>query len=85
MRLAGLTVSNHDVLELAVLLRRAGFTDTADTLEDDVAANRPDIALTIHEREAIISVLEDPPPGSLAELRAVLLQEHVGHVRDGLA
>ena len=84
MRLAGLTVPDHDVLELAVLLRSGGFTDTADKLEDDVAANRPDISLTIHEREAIIWVLDDPPPGSLAELRAVLLQEHVGRVRDGL-
>ena len=26
-----------------------------------------------------------PPPGSLAELRAVLLQEHVGRLRDGLS
>ena len=40
-------------------------------------------ALTIDERETIIRALEDTPPG-LEELRAVLLREHVGRVRDGL-
>ena len=70
---------------MAVLLRGGGFTDTAESLLGDVGANQPDIALTILEREAIIWVLDDPPPGSLAELRALLLQEHVGRARDGLA
>ena len=41
------------------------------------------LALTIAERETIIRALDDPPPG-LEELRAVLLREHVGRVRDGL-
>ena len=41
------------------------------------------LALTIDERETIIRALDDPPPG-LEELRAVLLREHVGRVRDGL-
>jgi hypothetical protein len=85
LRLAGLTVPNQDVLGLADLLRRGGFTDTADTLEDGVAANRPDIALTILAREAMIWALHDPPTKALSELRAVLLEEHVGRVRDGLA
>jgi hypothetical protein len=40
-------------------------------------------ALTIPERETIIPALDDAPPG-LEELRAVLLREHVGRVRDGL-
>ena len=84
MRLAGLTVPDHDVFELAVLLRRGGFADTAKTLEDDVAADRPDVALTILEREAMIWALDDPPTKALAELRAVLLEEHVGRKRDGL-
>jgi len=51
LRLAGLTVPDEDVLELAVLLRRDGFADTADTLQADVAGNRPDIAHTILPRE----------------------------------
>jgi hypothetical protein len=38
--------------------------------------------LTIPERE-ILRALEDCPPG-LAELRAVLLQEHTWRQRDGL-
>jgi hypothetical protein len=41
------------------------------------------LALTIAERETIIRALDDPPTG-LEELRAVLLREHVGRVRDGL-
>ena len=41
------------------------------------------MALTIPEREKIIRALDDAPPG-LEELRAVLLREHVGRVRDGL-
>ena len=41
------------------------------------------LALTIPERETIIRALDDAPPG-LEELRAVLLREHVGRVRDGL-
>ena len=84
MRLAGLTVPNHDVLERAVLLRRGGFADTAKTLEDEVAADRPDIAPTVLEREAMIWALDDPPTKALVELRAVLLEEHVGRKRDGL-
>ncbi len=41
------------------------------------------LALTIPERETIIRALDDAPP-RLEELRAVLLREHVGRVRDGL-
>ena len=82
MRLAGIDIPARVILELAVLLRRGGFTDTAETLEGAIAANQLDIALTILEREAIIWVLDDPPTKALAELRAVLLREHVGRVRD---
>ena len=42
------------------------------------------LALEIDEREAILRALESCPD-ELTELRAVLLQEHVGRVRDGLA
>lgn len=30
-------------------------------------------------------MLVDPPAGALAKLRGVLLEEHVGRLRDGLA
>jgi hypothetical protein len=49
-----------------------------------VAANLPDVALTILEREAIVWVLDDPPAGELAALRGLLLEEHVWRVREGL-
>lgn len=42
------------------------------------------LALEVDEREAILRPLEDCPDG-LTELRAVLVQEHVGRKRDGLA
>ena len=41
------------------------------------------LALTIPERETILAALEDAP-ADLAELRGVLLEEHVGRVRDGM-
>ena len=85
MRLAGIDIADEVALELAVRPRRGGFTDTAESLEGAVAANLPDVALTILEREAIVSVLDDPPAGALAELRGVLLQEHVWRKREGLA
>ncbi len=40
--------------------------------------------LAIAERETIIRTLDDPPPG-LEELRRMLLAEHVGRLRKGLA
>ena len=39
--------------------------------------------LGVADREAILRVLEDGPDG-FSELRAVLLQEHVWRVREGL-
>ena len=41
------------------------------------------LALTIDERVIILAALEDPPEG-LAELRAVLLNEHEWHARTRL-
>lgn len=42
------------------------------------------LGLSIAERETIIRTLDDPPPG-LEELRSMLLAEHVGRLREGLA
>ena len=50
---------------------------------DRVRPNDEVLALTIPERETIIRALDDAPDG-LEELRAVLLREHVGRIRDGL-
>jgi hypothetical protein len=37
------------------------------------------------DRLAILRVLDEPPAGPLARLRGLLLAEHVGRVRGGLA
>ena len=42
------------------------------------------LALDIDDREALLRAMEDWCPPELRKLRAVLLQEHVGRVRDGL-
>jgi hypothetical protein len=81
---AGYDVPASDVLDLAVTLRRADYAHTADTLEGAVVAGLPDVALTVPDRLAILRALDQPPAGPLAELRGLLLAEHVGRVRDGL-
>jgi hypothetical protein len=83
MMLAGTPVRDQDVLELAGLLRDAGFDDTAERLENAYDLETKVLALTIAEREQILRALEDCPDG-LAELRGVLTAEHTGRVRDGL-
>jgi hypothetical protein len=45
MMLAGLRVRDADVLELARLLREAGFDDVAETLEDGYDAETKVLAL----------------------------------------
>jgi hypothetical protein len=83
MMLAGISVRDQDVLELAGLLRKGGFRETAETLENAYDVECKVLALTIADREAILRALDDPLAG-LAELRGVLLTEHEGRVRDGL-
>ena len=83
IRLAGIPFSDSLTVDLALLLRRHDYAYTADKLEAAVATRQDDVADTVDDREAILRVLGDPP-GGLARLRAVLLQEHVVRVRDGL-
>ena len=42
------------------------------------------LGLDVDERESLLRAMTDPPDG-LLELRATLLQEHVGRKRDELA
>jgi hypothetical protein len=84
MMLAGIPVRDADVLELARLLRDAGFDEVAERLETAYDREAKVLALTIADREAILRALDDPPDG-LAELRGVLLREHEWRVRTGLA
>ena len=84
MKLAGIEVARLAVLELADLLLHAGHNDTAALVLLADAAGDEHVDLTITDRETLLAVLTDPPEG-LLELRAVLLAEHVGRKRDGLA
>lgn len=75
MRLAGIETADEAVLELAlIILRRGGFVDIAESLEGAVAADLPDVGLTILEREAVLWVLDDPPANGLAEFAACCSQ-----------
>lgn len=77
--LAGIPVSP----ELTRVLADLADEPAAGTLEAGLDADRKVIALTILEREQILRALADCPDW-LEELRAVLLLEHEGRVRDGL-
>jgi hypothetical protein len=73
--LAGLSVPDRLVLELAQCLRTEGLHETAETLEDAHDIERDIVSLTISDREAILRALDYCPYG-LSELRGVLLLEH---------
>lgn len=82
--LAGTTVPDRTVLELAGLVRAAGFDDVAEKLETAYDRETSVLALSIVDRESILRALDDPPSDSLAELRSVLLAESRLAVREGL-
>lgn len=84
MHLAGVPIPDRHVLELARRLRAAGLELTAAKLEHAWSAEAKVLALDIDDREALLRAMEDWCPPELGELHAVLLQEHVGRVRDGL-
>ena len=80
MMLAGVKVPDDDVRELARLVDEP----TRSLLEKALGLGTVVLALTIDDRERILRALDDVRTDSLAELRAVLLQEHEWRVRDGL-
>jgi hypothetical protein len=61
----------------------AGFYELGDRPEDAWRREVKVLGLEVADREAILRVLEDGPE-EFAELRSVLLQEHVWRVREGL-
>jgi hypothetical protein len=71
MRLAGLDITDDCVLHLVTRLRRADFAQQADTIEGALVTGQSEVRLTIPDRIAIVTVLDDPPKG-LTQLRAVL-------------
>src|SRR6185503_21274638 len=83
MLLTGLDITDHCVLHLVTRLRRADFAHQADTLEGALVAQQEEVALTIPDRIAVLTVLVDAAKG-LAQLRAVLLQEEVWRQREGM-
>jgi hypothetical protein len=67
-------------LGLAVELRNAGYRHTAEWLEACVISYQRILGFTNRDRDAILEVLVDPPD-ELAQLRELLLQEHVDRQR----
>jgi len=78
--LAGVPVPDATAAELASIVRAVGAEELADRLEQAVDDDVKLLALTIDERAMILGELEDPPD-KLAELRAVLLNEHAWRQR----
>jgi len=83
MRLAGLDLTDDCTLELVTRLRRADFSHQADTIEGALVSGQAEVSLTIPDRVATLTVLDDPPPG-LAQLRGALLSEHQWRRREGM-
>ena len=83
MRLAGLDITDDCTLELVRRLRRAEFGHQADTIEGALVSGQAEVSLTLADRLAVLTVLEQPPDG-LAQLRGVLLSEHEWARREGL-
>ena len=82
----GVAVADKDLLTLAQLLHDAGFDDTAEALVVALEGKQALVVdLSIQDREAILSTLDDPQTDALAELRETLLLEHEWRVRVGLA
>ena len=83
MRLAGLEIAEDAVAELVWQLRDQVYVNQAEKLDAALARGRPEVALSINDRNAILDVLDDPPTG-LERLREVLLAEYVWRVQIGL-
>ena len=79
--LAGRSVPEDDVRELARLVDEP----TQGLLEKALELGTVVFALTIDDRMRVLWALDDPQTTSLAKLRATLLLEHEGRVRDGIA
>jgi hypothetical protein len=73
-QIAGVHISHELTLEVAHLLHDAGHEDVADALVTALEQERPIVALTPLDTEALVGVLDDPPV-ELAELRLALVAE----------
>ena len=84
MVIAGVAISEDDVLELVRRLHDGGFHDVALTLEEDADVEAHALNATIDDREAMLQVLDDPPTDALAQLRGVLRRDHAWFKSQGL-
>ena len=74
MWLAGVSLSDDLVVELAQKLQRNGAQHTAQALLKAAVNGRSTATLDTQDRKNILAVLDDPPAG-LEELQGVLLSE----------
>lgn len=80
MCLAGLHVPDDDVRELIKLVEEP----TRSLLEKSLAFETGVVALTIEDRERLLSALDDARTDALVELRGVLLAEQEWRSLEGL-
>lgn len=80
MCLAGLHVPDDDVRELIRLVEEP----TRSLLEKSLAFETGVVALTIEDRERLLSALDDARTDALVELRGVLLAEQEWRSLEGL-
>ena len=83
IELAGFEVADELILELAGLLQRAGYDETAERLTYALKWGDELVGLRIADRLAILDVLDDAPE-AFADLRGVLTSEHRWRIRHGL-
>jgi hypothetical protein len=81
MYLAGLHVPDDDVRELIKLVEEP----TRSLLEKSLAFETGVVALTIEDRERLLSALDDARTDALVELRGVLLAEQEWRSLEGLS
>ena len=74
MWLAGVSLTDDLVVELAQRLQLSGADRTAQALLRAAVSGRSTAGLDTRDRKNILAVLEDPPAG-LEELQVVLLRE----------
>jgi len=78
--LAGLRIPDEDVREIIRLVDEP----TRSFLEKSLALEAEVVALTIDDRERILSALDDVRTDALAELRGALISEREWRAREGL-
>ena len=70
MWLAGVSLTDDLVVELAQRLQRSGVQHTAQALLKAAISGRSTAALDTQDRKNILAVLDDDPPAGLEELQA---------------